>query len=156
MMTAALANGGKLFRPSLVRQIASRDGDIIFDQSPVVRWDLPLKQADLDELRAAMTDVVADKKGTGRKCRIPGITIRAKTGTSQVIRVKQRSREGDQIPYHERTHAIFVAYVDDRPKKIALAVIVEHGGGGGASAAPIARKIIAHYYGLTDQGDPEE
>ncbi len=156
MMTAALANGGKMFRPALVRRIVSPDGDIIFDHSPVLRWKLPLKQEHLDELRAAMTDVVADKKGTGRNCRIPGITIRAKTGTSQVIRVKQRSREGDQIPYHERTHAMFVAYVDNRPKKIALAVVVEHGGGGGASAAPIARKIIAHYYGGADPGEPEE
>jgi penicillin-binding protein 2 len=156
MMTAALANGGKLLRPALVRQIVSQDGDIIFDHSPVLRWKLPLKKENLDELRAAMTDVVADKKGTGRRCRIPGITIRAKTGTSQVIRVKERTKAGDQIPYHERTHAMFVAYVDDRPKKIALAVIVEHGGGGGASAAPIARKIIAHYYGVADPGDPDE
>jgi penicillin-binding protein 2 len=156
MMTAALANGGKILRPALVRQIVSQDGDIIFDHSPVARWSLPLKQENLDDLRSAMTDVVADKKGTGRKCRIPGITIRAKTGTTQVIRVKQRSKEGDQIPYHERTHAMFVAYVDNMPKKIALAVIVEHGGGGGTSAAPIARKIIAHYYGVTDPGDPVE
>jgi penicillin-binding protein 2 len=62
MMTAALANGGKLFRPSLVRQIASQDGDIIFDHSPVVRWSLPLKQENLDELRSAMTDGVGTRK----------------------------------------------------------------------------------------------
>jgi penicillin-binding protein 2 len=156
MMTAALANGGKVLRPTIVRQIASSEGEVIYDHSPVVRWELPLRQEHLKELRAAMTDVVADKRGTGRKCRVPGITIRAKTGTSQVIRVKRRPREGDQVPYHERTHAIFVAYVDDKPKKIALAVIVEHGGGGGDSAASIARKIIARYYGVPDPGEPNE
>ncbi len=156
MMTAAVANGGKILRPAIVQRIVAPDGHVIFGHSPVVRWTLPVKQGELDELRSALTDVVADKKGTGRRCRIPGITISAKTGTSQVIRVKQRAKEDDQIPYHERTHAMFVAYVNNRPKKIALAVIVEHGGGGGASAAPIARKIIARYYGLADPGDPRE
>jgi penicillin-binding protein 2 len=73
-----------------------------------------------------------------------------------VISAKRRPSEEEQIPYHERTHAIFVAYVDDRPKKLAVAVIIEHGGGGGAAAAPIARKIIARYYGVPDPGDPAE
>ncbi|HMK35979.1 MAG TPA: penicillin-binding protein 2 [Desulfomonilaceae bacterium] len=155
MMTAALANGGKLLKPSLVQKIVGSDGSLIFEHAPILRWDIPLDGAHRDQLEHAMTDVVMDKKGTGAKCRIPGIHIKAKTGTSQVIRVKQRTREGDQIPYHERTHAIFIAYVNDRPKKIALAVIVEHGGGGGSSAGPIARKIIAKYYGVPDPGDAE-
>ena len=86
---------------------------------------------------------------------IPGIKMAAKTGTSQVIRDKQLLKESEQIPYHERTHAIFVAYVNDRPKKIALVVIVEHGGAGGLSAAPIARKVVARYYGVPDRADPE-
>jgi penicillin-binding protein 2 len=103
-----------------------------------------------------MTGVVSEPKGTGRRARIPGIRIAAKTGTSQVIREKRLTGDSEEIPYHERTHAIFVAYVDDRPKKIALVVIVEHGGSGGLSAAPIARKIIARYYGLPDPGEPKE
>lgn len=45
---------------------------------------------------------------------------------------------------------MFVAYVNDRPKKIALSVIVEHGGGGGAVAAPIARKILCKYYDIPE------
>jgi penicillin-binding protein 2 len=155
-MTAALANRGRLLRPSLIRQIVTRDGSVVFEQSPIVRWDMRLDHAAMAEIESAMKDVVMDKKGTGRRCRIPDINIYAKTGTSQVIRMKQRTKEEDLIPYHERTHAIFIAYVNDRPQKIALAVIVEHGGGGGASAAPIARKIIAKYYGVPDPGDPEE
>jgi penicillin-binding protein 2 len=155
MMTAALANGGKLLRPALVQKIVGPDGSPIFEQDPIVRWKIPMERPDLDQLHSAMADVVKDKKGTGARCRIPGINIHAKTGTSQVIRVKHRTKEEDQIPYHERTHAIFVAYVNDRPKKIALAVVVEHGGGGGASAGPIARKVIARFYGVPDPGDPE-
>ncbi|MBI5249005.1 MAG: penicillin-binding protein 2 [Desulfomonile tiedjei] len=156
MMTAVMANGGKLLKPAIVKQIVGPDGFVVFDHSPVVRWDIPLEPKDLSLLQSALSDVVADNKGTGRRCRVPGINIKAKTGTTQVIRVKQRTKEEDQIPYHERTHAMFVAYVNDRPQKIALAIIVEHGGGGGASAGPLARKIIARYYGVPDPGDSEE
>lgn len=156
MMTAAMANGGKMLKPAIISQIIASDGSAVFDHSPVVRWQVPIDPKDFSLMQSALTDVVVDNKGTGRRCRIPGINIRAKTGTSQVIRAKQRTKEEDQIPYHERTHAMFVAYVNDRPQKIALVIIVEHGGGGGASAAPLARKIIARYYGVPDPGDSEE
>jgi len=156
MMTAAMANGGKLLRPAIVRQIRAQDGTVVFDHVPVVRWDIGLKPQDMATLRSALAGVVREGRGTGKKCRIPGINVCGKTGTSQVIRVRQKMESADQIPYHERTHAMFVAYVDDRPKKIAVLVIVEHGGGGGKSAAPMARKIICRYYGVPDPGDPEE
>jgi penicillin-binding protein 2 len=155
-MTAALANHGKLLTPSIVRQIRSADGEAIFDHEPAVRWTIPVPPEDLKVLDSAMVGVVEDPKGTGKKARLPGIRIAAKTGTSQVIREKEGKNEGHEIPYHERTHAIFIAYVNDRPKKIAVVVIVEHGGGGGASAGPLARKVIARYYGVPDPGDSEE
>ena len=62
MMTAALANGGKILRPALVRQIVSQDGDIIFDHSPVVRWTLPLKQE-----KPGRTPVRHDRRGCGQE-----------------------------------------------------------------------------------------
>jgi cell division protein FtsI/penicillin-binding protein 2 len=37
---------------------------------------------------------------------------------------------------------------DDRPR-IALAVLVEHGGSGGEAAAPVARRILARFFGMT-------
>lgn len=153
MMTASIANGGKLLRPAIVKEIRSSEGDIVFKHSPVVRWNIPLAPQDMAFLRSATRDVVESKRGTGKKCLIPGISVHAKTGTAQVISTKQGATEGEEVPYHERTHALFVAYVDDRPQKIALVVIVEHGGGGGAIAGPIARKIIERFYGLKDVGE---
>jgi penicillin-binding protein 2 len=156
MMTAALANGGRLLRPAIVGQIRSPEGRVIYDHAPVLRWELPLDPKVMSFLHKSFRDVVAGAKGTGKKCRIPGITVHAKTGTSQVISLKQRPEDNVLVPYHERSHALFVAYVKDRPKKIAVVVVVEHGGGGGASAAPIARRIISRYYGVPDPGDNEE
>jgi penicillin-binding protein 2 len=156
MMTAALANGGNLLQPAIVRQIRAADGRIIFDHVPVLRWKIPLNDEERSLLHDAMIGVVSEKGGTGKKCRIPGITVAGKTGTSQVIRHRHRPAENMEVPYHERSHAIFVAYVDDMPKKIAVVVVVEHGGGGGKSAAPLARKIICRYYGAPDPGEPKE
>jgi len=55
---------------------------------------------------------------------------------------------------HElQPHGWFICFAPaDRPW-IALSVLVEHGRSGGASAAPVARKILAHYFGL-ERGQP--
>ena len=156
MMTAAVANGGKLMKPALVKQIRSADGKVVYDHAPVVRGEIPLEAHALSMLDSAFRDVVVGAAGTGKKCRIPGINVHGKTGTSQVISGKVTHGIEELIPYHERPHALFVAYVNDRPKKIAVVVVVEHGGGGGATAAPIARQVIARYYGVPDPGDPTE
>ncbi|MDA8407418.1 MAG: penicillin-binding protein 2 [Deltaproteobacteria bacterium] len=156
MMTAALDNGGNVMRPYLVEEIRSRDGSAIFRQTPVVRWKIKPDPNNWSLIRKAMRGVVEDKYGTGRKCRVPGLSVYAKTGTSQVISAREKIKSDDDIPYHERTHAMFVAFVDDQPKKMAVVVVIEHGGGGGKTAAPLARKIICRYYGLPDPGDPRE
>jgi len=156
VMVAAFANGGKIMRPAIVKQIRSRDGDIIYEHSPVVRWLLPLADDYRETIRTAMMHVVRDRRGTGKRAFIPGLNVKGKTGTTQVISTRDETLSPDQIPYHERTHAIFVAFVDDRPKKIALVVVVEHGGGGGSMAAPIARKILCKYYGIKDAGEPKD
>jgi penicillin-binding protein 2 len=156
VMTACLANGGRIVAPTIVDRIQGADGRIVFKHSPAVLGRVPVSPKHLALLKEAMIGVVSERKGTGRKCAIPGFRIGGKTGTSQVISTRNRSIEEEKAPYHERAHAIFVAFVDDKPKKLALVVVVEHGGGGGASAAPIARKIIAHYYGVPDPGNPRE
>lgn len=156
LMTAAVANGGKVLKPTVVNEIRSASGKVIYRHEPIVRWKIPFDEEILKRLRAALKAVVADPRGTGRQFALPDIEGAGKTGTSQVIRLRQGAEEGETTPYHERTHAIFVGYVTDMPKKIALVVVVEHGGRGGASAAPIARKIVARYYGVEDPGDEEE
>jgi penicillin-binding protein 2 len=45
-------------------------------------------------------------------------------------------------------HGWFIAFAPAQNPKIALAVLVEHGGSGAAAAAPVARRILAHFFGL--------
>ena len=81
-------------------------------------------------LAEAMRSVVTD--GTARRA-MAGLNVSAagKTGTAQV-------GEGDPHSWF----AGFAPYAGDAGKRIAFAVIVEHGGYGAQFAAPIAREIV--------------
>jgi penicillin-binding protein 2 len=75
-----------------------------------------------------------------------GYGVAAKTGTAQVIGMKQNEKyNANLIAERHRDHALFIAYAPAEDPKIALAVIVENGGHGGSAAGPIARKVMDYY-----------
>ncbi|MCC6696669.1 MAG: hypothetical protein IT365_13650 [Candidatus Hydrogenedentes bacterium] len=87
--------------------------------------------------------------GTGKEARIEGFDILGKTGTAQVVqtlKAKHYSNEED-MPYEQRDHALFIAGVMDRSPRIAVGVFIKHGLHGSSTAAPIARAVIAEFYG---------
>jgi cell division protein FtsI/penicillin-binding protein 2 len=47
-----------------------------------------------------------------------------------------------------KPHGWFIAFAPAEHPRIALAVLVEHGGTGGESAAPVAREILARFFGI--------
>ncbi|HXK10271.1 MAG TPA: penicillin-binding transpeptidase domain-containing protein, partial [Vicinamibacteria bacterium] len=51
-------------------------------------------------------------------------------------------------------HGWFVSFAPADDPRIVLAVIVEHGRSGGESAAPVARQILAHYFGIDQPAVP--
>ena len=72
--------------------------------------------------------------------------IAAKTGTAQVIGIKQNEKYNESaVAERHRDHALFIAYAPAESPKIALAVIVENGGHGGSAAGPIARQVMDYY-----------
>jgi penicillin-binding protein 2 len=132
-MTARLASG-RAVEPQLVRPEAGA--------SPRVFAPLGLKPQFLDAVRRGMSAVVNEDGGTGSAARLDtGEIVAGKTGTSQVSRLSA-DRQGE-LPWEQRDHALFVAYVPTDKPRYALAVIIEHGGGGGATAAPIAKDLLA-------------
>ncbi len=75
-----------------------------------------------------------------------GYSIAAKTGTAQVVGIKQNEKYNEKnIDERHRDHALFIAYAPAEDPKIALAVIVENGGHGGSAAGPIARKVMDYF-----------
>jgi penicillin-binding protein 2 len=136
-LAAVIANGGHLVRPHLVRSVGGVP--IPVEAAP----DLGLKPETLAIIRAGMRDVVAG--GTGWRARLDGVNVCGKTGSAQVVakaRLEKNPALASIVP-----HGWFVAFAPAEAPRIALAVLVEHGGSGGEAAAPLAREILAHFFG---------
>lgn len=132
-LMAAVANGGRLVRPRVVRRIVPRTGEPIAPKgaaAPAAEGvDLKLSARTLREVQEGLRRVVAEEGGTAhRTVYLSEMPISGKTGTAEV-----RGRED---------HAWFAGYVpSDRPR-YAFAVVLEHGGSGGHDAGPVGRELI--------------
>mgnify|MGYP006089245007 FL=1 len=100
----------------------------------------------------ALNSVVNEAGGTANKLFRDNpsyIKIAGKTGTSQVVSIKESDREDDLYKEKQKEqlekfkdHSVFVGYGPvDNPKYIA-SVIIENGGSGSSLAAPLAHEIL--------------
>ena len=155
VMTATVANGGKVLQPQVIRKVEDWEGNILLQPQPKVVRQLDYSVADLNAVREGLVAVVNSPRGTGKAAYLDDITVAGKTGTSQVVRRKSDEEEeeeiNDEVPYRFRPHALFVAYAPAENPEIAVAVVVEHGQSGGRAAGPIARSIIQRYHELKQQ-----
>jgi len=152
-LAATIANGGTRYRPHYVKRIDAPDGSVRRVIEPEVMGHAEVSQKNLEIVREAMRDVVMSDRGTGKKSRLPGVTVAGKTGTAQVVTMGERSRS-NKGALATRDHAWFIAFAPYEAPEIAVACIVENaGGGGGAIAAPTVRQVLAHYF---DRGAPPE
>jgi penicillin-binding protein 2 len=136
-VVAVIANGGFLVRPHLARDAAAAGLD-------VTPQPLGIHPETIAAVKEGMRGVVDG--GTGWRAHMSSVEICGKTGSAQVV---ARSRLEKTPGAHELLpHGWFLAFAPADHPKIALAVLVEHGGSGGAAAAPVARQILAHFFGL--------
>ncbi|HRA81416.1 MAG TPA: penicillin-binding protein 2 [Thauera sp.] len=141
---AALINGGKLYRPHIVRHVVdARTGERRVVE-PEPQRQLPFKAANVKAVLDGMVGV--NIEGTGRRAfQGAAYTSGGKTGTAQVYSLRgQRYVEG-RVRERLRDHSWFIAYAPAEAPRIALAVLVENGGFGAQSAAPIARQVMDYY-----------
>jgi penicillin-binding protein 2 len=148
VMTAALANGGKVYRPQLVEQIVDPEGQVVETFKPELVNEIAGYERFFNSIRQGMVEVIHGKRGTARKVAIDGLRIAGKTGTAQVVKLAQyRGLKEEDIPYEYRDHAWFTAYAPAENPEIAVTVLVEHGLHGGSGAGPIARAVLNQYFG---------
>lgn len=146
----ALANGGTLYRPRLVKRIETTDGETIGEFPPEAESRLPISKKNVDILRYALWGVVNEPHGTGWVLKREQKDVCGKTGTAQVISMEEDEGKNtdDDIPYRFRDHALFVCFAPYKDPVMAVMVVVEHGGHGGSVSAPIARRIVDGYFTL--------
>lgn len=151
---AALANGGTVYRPQVVRAI-SQAGQLHKEYAPEIAAYIDAKPEDLAVIRQALSQVM-QRGGTAyglrwnpnwpqlaKWLRTTKLSMGAKTGTGQVVRLgSQRPASPQDVPYKQRDHAWFVGFAPSHRPEIVVVVLVEHGGWGSQAAAPIGCDII--------------
>lgn len=133
--TAALANGGKVLTPYVIKEAISKDGESVYEGETKYS-QVPWSQETFETIRTAMASVVQD--GTAEKVfgdSYP-IKVAGKTGTAET------GREAN-----ESSNAVFICYAPIENPQIAIAVVIEHGVWG-SYAAPVAKDILNEYFGL--------
>ena len=152
--TATLANNGVKMRPHLVKEVVD-----ILTHAPTTTGhetmgEVIAKAANIAVIKNAMVGVHTE--GTSAAAfRGAGYTSGGKTGTAQVIQIKQNEKYvASRMDERFRDHALFTAFAPAEDPKIALAMVVENAGFGSQNAAPIARRIFDYW--LLNQYPSEE
>lgn len=145
-IVAAIANGGTLYRPTLVDHIGESPTAPVESPPPAVNGTLPLSADDLAIVRESLWNVTHAGNGTAthRFVDMP-VPVAGKTGTAEAP---------PGLP-----HAWFIGYAPAAPytttdgrlvetPELAIAVILENAGEGSDVAAPLFRRIVELYYGI--------
>ncbi|GAB1156559.1 stage V sporulation protein D [Paenibacillus illinoisensis] len=137
---SAIANGGKLMVPHLVKEIINpNDGTTEVTKPKEVRQVISKESAKL--VSGYLEQVVADQQiGTGRNAYIEGYRVAGKTGTAR----KWVNGEG----YSKTKDVVsFIGFAPVNDPKIAMLVLIDQPSGtnigGGAAAAPVFKKIVS-------------
>ena len=131
---SALANGGLIIKPHLVREMRSPDGIVLYQAKPEARR--VLKPETTVALRGMLEGVTL--RGTARKAQLNGYTAAGKTGTAQKIDPKTHA--------YSRTKFIgsFVGFAPVSNPAVVIIVVIDEPQGsyhGGDVAAPVFREI---------------
>lgn len=134
MVTAAIANGGVMMAPHVLKEVTDDRGEVVRRAEPEV-WRRAIGAQAAATVRAAMLEVV--RNGTGTRAQVEGLEVGGKTGTAQL---------GTDPP---SSHAWFVAFAGPpgATPEVAVAVVIEAQPGvsevtGGRLAAPVAARVI--------------
>ena len=142
MLSAAVANDGKLMKPYLVAEEQAPNLAVLSHPDPQVLSQV-MNPTQADQLTAMMISVV--NEGSGTAAQIPNIQVAGKTGTAD------NGPQNSEGVYVNPPHAWFSGFAPADNPKIAVAVIIENGGNrgseatGGKEAAPVAQAVMRAY-----------
>jgi penicillin-binding protein 2 len=147
VITAAIANKGKVFRPRAVLGVfepedepdwaglladGGRDGDLVQD----MKWAASTMRV----VRNGMRDVIQASSGTGKRARISDVEMAGKTGTAQY----GPSRLG-------KLHTWMLCFAPFDDPRYAVTVIIEDGESGGRTVAPLLKELMTGVFKLEQE-----
>lgn len=143
VMMSAVANGGRVFTPRLLRGAfggGTAPARVEFPAPSVVR----LRPETVAAVRRGLW-LAVNGAGTARRARLPGRDVIGKTGTAQVVSLSGRRAAEGRSGRDLRDHGWFVFAAPRDEPRIAGAVFAEHGEHG-YLAAPVARHVLATFF----------
>lgn len=139
----AVANGGQLLQPRIIRSITRNDGTVVSVPISVVRRVMEPQTAEI--LLDVFTGVV--DRGTGTKAAIPGFKVAGKTGTAWKAREDGRG-------YTRNYRSSFVGMFPAPDPEIVVLVMIDEpkkrGFYGGSVAAPVFNKFVRRLVHMPD------
>ena len=158
---AAIANGGTVYKPQLVREVRDAAGGTVALNDPIAVAEVGLDKATLALIKEALAHVT-DAGGTAsgllwkkdkfaemsRWLRESGVTIVGKTGTAQVVKLRKdvAHLEVKDTEYLQRDHAWFVGFAPYDNPEIVVVTMTEHGGFGGSTSGPVTAEVLHTYF----------
>jgi penicillin-binding protein 2 len=136
-VTAAIANGGDLLVPHVVREVVDEKGNVLQKIGTEVANRVPVSQENFTVMREAMRQAAV--YGPARTGASSLVSIAAKTGTAEF---------GVQLPdgRYQSSHAWYTGYAPIDDPEIAVVVFLERGVGA-TNGGPIAKQIFDYYFG---------
>lgn len=128
--TAAIANGGTLYKPRIVNRIKKINGQEEIIKPEIIRSKIVSPEV-LDTVKAGMRQTVTS--GTAQTLKDLPVEVAGKTGTAQ-------------YGTEDKTHGWFISFAPYDNPTIAMAVLVEGGGEGHSSALPVTHDVLEWYF----------
>ena len=131
----AIANDGLLLTPTLVREIRSPAGEVLYQHQPE-----PVRRVVTPEIAAQLRNFLKDavgEGGTGEEAQLVNYTLLGKTGTA--VRF-----EGGRYVHGEYTASFAALFPADNPQLVVIVKIDNPQGKyyGGLTAAPVTRTML--------------
>jgi cell division protein FtsI (penicillin-binding protein 3) len=134
----AIANGGLIMSPYVVRRVVSPEGVVVQENKPVVVRRV-VSERTARTVTALLRRVVEEKGGTGERARMEGYAVAGKTGTAQKVNLEKGG-------YSSKRIGSFVGFVPADDPRAVIAVLIDEpstSSYGGVVAAPVFRAIAA-------------
>lgn len=138
---SSIANGGRLYKPFLMKELANNSGTTTVRQPELIR-DYSDMTSEIHEVQEGMKDTVRQSYGTANFLSDLPFEVAAKTGTSQTSN-------------NTKVNALFVGYIPTEAlakagaspdKQIAILVLVENAKEGSLNVVPVGKDVLNWYY----------
>ena len=133
---SAIANGGKIFQPRIVKAIVSPEGKVIKRFTPKISREISISPSLRSYLLTALRGVITDGTGKSPFANWPQnrLAVAAKTGSGE---------NGSKDPT-----SWFASFAPASNPRYAVIMMVEQGGTGALTSGPGVRKIYEALYGI--------